>query len=199
MGRVKKVSKNNIFQSAEEHKGEKSIIVDCSACGLASRPEKKIFSENAITLQSIMMCQQVFSASIIAKIESLGLGYEKMPWSVRGTSRGCRRFACSLFQSWDQVTGNFLCGCEWLGLMCCPKLILLSRGRSSKQTWQQILIIVLLRLPPRSSVCALACWFIDTGRQRSRAPYFEERPTSSPGFGRRSKPVQQRQPGWCPG
>ena len=75
MGRVKKVSKNNIFlERGRVQNSEKSIIVDCSACGLASRPEKKIFSENAITLQSIMMCQQVFSASIIAKIESLGLG-----------------------------------------------------------------------------------------------------------------------------
>ena len=75
MGRVKKVSKKNIFlERGRVQNSEKSIIVDCSACGLASRPEKKIFSENAITLQSIMMCQQVFSASIIAKIESLGLG-----------------------------------------------------------------------------------------------------------------------------
>ena len=75
MGRVKKVTKNNIFlERGRVQNSEKSIIVDCSACGLASRPEKKIFSENAIILQSTMMCQQVFSASIIAKIESLSLG-----------------------------------------------------------------------------------------------------------------------------
>ena len=74
-GRVKKVSKNNIFlERGKERNTERSITVDCSACGLASRPEKKIFSENAIILQSTMMCQQVFSASIIAKIESLSLG-----------------------------------------------------------------------------------------------------------------------------
>ena len=74
-GRVKKVSKNNIFlERGKERNTEMSITVDCSACGLASRPEKKIFSENAIVLQSTMMCQQVFSASIIAKIESLSLG-----------------------------------------------------------------------------------------------------------------------------
>ncbi len=74
-GRVKKVSKNNIFlERGKERNTERSVTVDCSACGLASRPEKKIFSENAIILQSTMMCQQVFSASIIAKIDSLSLG-----------------------------------------------------------------------------------------------------------------------------
>lgn len=73
-GRVKKVTKNNIFlEHGREQNLEKSINIDCSAGGLDPRPEKKIFSENAITLQSIMMCQQVFSASIIAKIESLKL------------------------------------------------------------------------------------------------------------------------------
>ena len=74
-GRVEKVSRNNIFlERGKERNTEMSITVDCSACGLASRPEKKIFSEDSITLQSTMMCQQVFSASIIAKIESLKLG-----------------------------------------------------------------------------------------------------------------------------
>jgi len=74
-GRVKKVTNNNIFlERGKERNTAGSITVNCSACGLASRPEKKIFSENTITLQSTMMCQQVFSASIIAKIESSKLG-----------------------------------------------------------------------------------------------------------------------------
>ena len=74
-GRVKKVTNNNIFlERGKERNTERSITVNCSACGLASRPEKKIFSENSIILQSTMMCQQVFSASIIAKIESSNLG-----------------------------------------------------------------------------------------------------------------------------
>ena len=73
-GRVKKVTNNNIvLECGKEKNLERSITVDCSACGLASRPKKKIFSENSIILQSTMMCQQVFSASIIAKIESLKL------------------------------------------------------------------------------------------------------------------------------
>ena len=73
-GRVKKVTNNNIFlERGKERNTEMSITVNCSACGLASRPEKKIFSENSIILQSTMMCQQVFSASIIAKIESSNL------------------------------------------------------------------------------------------------------------------------------
>ena len=73
-GRVEKVTKNSIFlERGKERTPDKSINIDCSAGGLAARPEKKIFSSNAITLQSVMMCQQVFSASIIAKIESLNL------------------------------------------------------------------------------------------------------------------------------
>ena len=74
-GKVKKVTSNNIFlERGKEQNTERSITVDCSACGLASRPKKKIFSESSIILQSTMMCQQIFSASIIAKIESSNLG-----------------------------------------------------------------------------------------------------------------------------
>ena len=44
MGRVKKVTKNNIFlERGRVQNSEKSIIVDCSACGLASRPEENFF------------------------------------------------------------------------------------------------------------------------------------------------------------
>ena len=74
MGRVKKVTKNNIF--LERGKNEIRKVDNCRLFGLwiGFKTREENFFENAITLQSIMMCQQVFSASIIAKIESLNLG-----------------------------------------------------------------------------------------------------------------------------
>jgi hypothetical protein len=49
--------------------GEESILIDCTADGLANRPAKPIFNGQQITLQSVRTCQQVFSAAFIAHIE----------------------------------------------------------------------------------------------------------------------------------
>ena len=46
------------------------LFIDCTANGLAARPKEAIFSEKHITLQSVLMCQQTYSAALIGKIES---------------------------------------------------------------------------------------------------------------------------------
>ena len=46
------------------------MFIDCTANGLAARDMKPIFAAGTITLQSVFMCQQVFSAALIARLES---------------------------------------------------------------------------------------------------------------------------------
>jgi len=48
----------------------KVLFVDCTANGLSKRPAVDVFQGERIVLQSIFMCQQVFSAAAIAYIES---------------------------------------------------------------------------------------------------------------------------------
>ena len=50
------------------------LYVDCSADALAKRDIRPVFEGDRITLQSLAMCQQVFSASVIGYVESR---YEK--------------------------------------------------------------------------------------------------------------------------
>jgi hypothetical protein len=45
-----------------------SLFVDCAADGLEKRPEKKVFDGNLITLQTVRMCQQVYSAGFIGNV-----------------------------------------------------------------------------------------------------------------------------------
>ena len=46
-----------------------TLYVDCTADGLARRPPRPIFEQDRITLQSIMLCQQVPSAAAVAALE----------------------------------------------------------------------------------------------------------------------------------
>ena len=48
---------------------DNSLFVDCTANGLSNRPIQPIFTEGRITLQSVAMCQQVYSASLIAHVQ----------------------------------------------------------------------------------------------------------------------------------
>lgn len=50
---------------------EDTVFVDCTANGLAKLPARPIFSEGRITLQSVFMCQQTFSAALLARLELL--------------------------------------------------------------------------------------------------------------------------------
>ena len=77
-GRVNRISTTAI----ELQKGTipymgRSLFVDCSANGLSRRPDVPIFSEGKITLQSILFCQQVFSAAIIAKLALTNISDQK--------------------------------------------------------------------------------------------------------------------------
>jgi hypothetical protein len=51
-----------------------ALHIDCTANGLARREGRPVFAPGRITLQSLFMCQQVFSASVIARIECLDAG-----------------------------------------------------------------------------------------------------------------------------
>jgi hypothetical protein len=47
-----------------------TLHIDCTADGLERRPIQPVFSGQAITLQSVRTCQQVFSAAFIGHIEA---------------------------------------------------------------------------------------------------------------------------------
>lgn len=46
-----------------------SLYIDCTADGLNRRPARPVFEEDRITIQPVFICQPVYSASGIAKIE----------------------------------------------------------------------------------------------------------------------------------
>jgi len=46
-----------------------AVFVDCAADGLPKVPMVKVFSGNRITLQTVRMCQQVYSAGFIGNVE----------------------------------------------------------------------------------------------------------------------------------
>lgn len=69
-GRVKRITSEEIeLDKGRISYGDKSLFIDCSANGLSKQKQTPVFSEHKITLQSILFCQQVFSAAAIAKLE----------------------------------------------------------------------------------------------------------------------------------
>jgi len=70
-GRVAEITKEKIiFQNGSSFPVDgRSLYVDCSSDGLAAKPACPIFQGKKIVLQSVSMCQQVFSASAIAALE----------------------------------------------------------------------------------------------------------------------------------
>ena len=50
-----------------------TLFVDCSANGLAKRDPTPIFGPQRVTLQPVFMCQQTFSAALLAHLELLDL------------------------------------------------------------------------------------------------------------------------------
>ena len=78
-GRVKRIAKSSVvFEKGIHAYSGKALFVDCSANGLAKRKRVPIFSNGKITLQSILFCQQVFSAATIARLELTGLDEKKL-------------------------------------------------------------------------------------------------------------------------
>lgn len=72
-GRVARIDGETLaFTDAErtfEEPAHEILYVDCTADGLAKRPPCPIWDADRITLQSIIMCQQVMSAAAIAALE----------------------------------------------------------------------------------------------------------------------------------
>lgn len=74
LGRIKRITETQIeLDRGSIETDPNTLYVDCTANGLERRPPQPLFAPNTITLQSLVMCQQVFSAAIIARIELLDL------------------------------------------------------------------------------------------------------------------------------
>lgn len=70
-GRVTRITPSSIeLEGGSEPAVEDAVYVDCSADGLERRPERPVFAGDRITLQSVRVCQQVFSAAFIAHVET---------------------------------------------------------------------------------------------------------------------------------
>ena len=72
MGRVQRVGEREIqLEHGTVDVGQDTVFVDCSADGLAKLDPRPIFAPGRVTLQPIFMCQQTFSAALIAHLELL--------------------------------------------------------------------------------------------------------------------------------
>lgn len=72
MGRVQRIRRDAIeLDAGTLPSHEKTLYADCTADGLARRPIRPVFEEGRITLQSLVMCQQVFSASVVAHVAGM--------------------------------------------------------------------------------------------------------------------------------
>jgi hypothetical protein len=70
LGRVTRLTRGRIIlEKGERDVPENSLFVDCTANGLTVSATTPIFAEDVITLQSVFMCQQTFSASLLGRLE----------------------------------------------------------------------------------------------------------------------------------
>ena len=70
MGRVVRINPTTIvLDRGELPTNADTLHVDCTADGLTRRPPCDVFERDRITLQSVVMCQPVFSAAVIAMVE----------------------------------------------------------------------------------------------------------------------------------
>ncbi len=71
LGRVVRIDSDAIIlEHGSLPTGSEVLHVDCTADGLAKREIRAVFDGDTITLQSLFMCQQVFSAAVIGNIEA---------------------------------------------------------------------------------------------------------------------------------
>lgn len=78
LGRVQRITPSEIeLEHGRLASDERTLHIDCTADGLARLQPKPLFSPGGITLQSVFMCQQVFSAALIARLELLKLDDEQ--------------------------------------------------------------------------------------------------------------------------
>ncbi len=72
-GRVLRIEPTEIVLEQGSIPTDAGVLhVDCTANGLAQREIIPVFEGDRITLQSLFMCQQVFSAAVIAHVECAG-------------------------------------------------------------------------------------------------------------------------------
>ena len=70
-GHVQRIEANSILlDQGTAPTSPATLHIDCTADGLEKRPATPVFAGRDITLQSLRMCQQVFSAAFIGHIES---------------------------------------------------------------------------------------------------------------------------------
>lgn len=73
LGRVTRIEHSQvILEKGQLPTGMGTLYVDCSTDSLAPHPAVPVFQDGKITLQSVYMCQQVFSAGLIAHVEAMG-------------------------------------------------------------------------------------------------------------------------------
>ena len=73
LGRVQSITADTIqLDKGSIATGVDCLHIDCTADGLAKRPVRPIFAEGQITLQSLVMCQQVLSAAVIGRLAVSG-------------------------------------------------------------------------------------------------------------------------------
>lgn len=72
LGRVSSLEPDRIVLAEGEVAvdGAETLFVDCTANALAKRERVPIFEGDTLTLQSVFMCQQVFSAALLGYVES---------------------------------------------------------------------------------------------------------------------------------
>lgn len=71
MGHVQRIELGQIVLDEGVVPADRSTLyIDCTANGLQPRPAVPVFSAGTITLQAVRACQQVFSAAVIAHVES---------------------------------------------------------------------------------------------------------------------------------
>ncbi|NDU72992.1 NAD(P)/FAD-dependent oxidoreductase [Actinomadura sp. DSM 109109] len=70
-GRVKRITETGIeLDGGTVPTGRRALHVDCTADAIRQRPIVPIFQDGLITLQSVRVCQPVFSAALVAHVET---------------------------------------------------------------------------------------------------------------------------------
>ncbi|HVF75347.1 MAG TPA: NAD(P)-binding protein [Acidimicrobiales bacterium] len=72
LGRVTRIEAERIVLAGGEVPTSGDCLhVDCSAVGIPTRPTRPVFEGDRITLQFVRLCQPVFSAALIARVEAV--------------------------------------------------------------------------------------------------------------------------------
>ena len=144
LGRVKYIRADKMeLEKGEIPASPDYLYINCSANGLAPRPAKPIFSSEHILLQSVLMCQQVFSASVIAYLESRSLTNDKRNaiWRVIPHPEYIEHLPTCLLSSIENVLGAQHFMSLWLRR---ARLNLIAKGslyRYAKDGWDMVRLL----------------------------------------------------------